>query len=80
MRSLLKTVVMVFALAASYALLAEFEPGGWDSTLRVLDVPVVSIRQNEALGWLAIGQTAAGVLVMAQGGAGVVTKCCKPRS
>ena len=64
---------MMFGLALAFAFLAEFEPGSYDSSLRVLDMPVVSVRQAGAFGWLAIGQTAGGVMALGQGAVGLVT-------
>ena len=63
---------MVVGTALAFAVLADFESNG-DSYLRILDLPVVSMRQFNAVGWLALGQTAAGVVVLGQGGVGLVT-------
>ncbi len=64
-------VGMIAVVAIALAIFTDYDATGDAKTL-VMGLPVVSVRQGGAHGWLAIGQTATGVLVMAQGGAGVV--------
>ena len=72
MKGLIRIIAIVVATALGLSLFTEYRPGTLDSKTEVLGLPVVSIRQAGAEGWLAMGQVGSGVLVIAQGGVGVV--------
>lgn len=74
MKRLLLLVGWIFAVSVALAILTAYVdvPGGIDAQTQVLGLPVVSVHQVGAQGWLAFGQLGTGVLVFAQGGAGLV--------
>lgn len=72
MKGLLRIIGLIVAISVALALFTEYQPGTLDSKTEVLGLPVISIRQAGAFGWLAMGQVGGGVLVIAQGGVGVV--------
>jgi hypothetical protein len=72
MKRLVVVLAIVVATALGLALFTDYEPGTLDAQTVVLGMPVVSVRQSGAHGWLALGQSGSGVLVIAQAGAGVV--------
>ncbi len=71
MKGLLTIIGMVIAMSIVLAIFTEYGADG-DAKMTVMGLPVISVRQGEAHGWLAMGQTASGVLVIAQCGVGVV--------
>ena len=73
MISLLKLLGLIVAMAIAFALFTDYEPGTLNARTHFLGMPVVSIAQAGAVGWIGMGQVAGGVLVIAQGGGGVVT-------
>jgi hypothetical protein len=70
--ALVRLILVIAATALGLALFTEYLPDRLDSRAELLGMPLVSIAQGGAHGWLSIGQGATGVLVFAQGGAGVV--------
>jgi hypothetical protein len=68
----LQIIGMTVAMAIVLAIFTEYKDNG-DSRTLVLGLPVVSVRQFGAHGWLALGQVASGVLVIGQAGLGVVS-------
>ena len=74
MKGLLTLIALIFATAVALALLTEYESvtGGYDAKTQVLGLPVVSLHQVGAQGWIAFGQVGVGVLVFAQAGFGFV--------
>jgi hypothetical protein len=70
-KGLIRLIVMIVAMSFILAIFTRYAPSG-DSETKVLGLPVVSVRQVGAYGWLAMGQAAHGILVIAQAGAGVV--------
>jgi hypothetical protein len=72
MKGVLRIVAVVVATALLLCVFTEYLPGTLDAQTDVLGLPVVSIKQVGAHGWIAIGQAGTGVLVIAQLGAGVV--------
>jgi hypothetical protein len=73
---LLKVVGVVIATALCLALFTVYgdgPEGALDARTVVLGLPVVSVGQTGARGWIGIGQVASGVLVLGQGGFGLVT-------
>jgi hypothetical protein len=76
-RIILATIAMAFVLAVFTDYTPPSRGAGTrrlsgDSRTEVWGLPVVSVRQSGAHGWLSMGQGATGVLVIAQAGAGVV--------
>jgi len=68
----LATIVgVIFATAIVLAIFTAYGANG-DATTIVWGLPVTSVRQADAHGWLALGQSGSGVLVIAQAGVGVV--------
>jgi hypothetical protein len=72
MKGLLRIIILVVVTSLVLALFTEYKPNTLDAKTEVLGLPVVSVHQFGAHGWLAIGQVGAGFLVIAQGGVGVV--------
>ena len=72
MKGLIRILVLVVLTSFVLALFTEYRPDTLDAKTEVLGLPVVSVHQVGAYGWLSIGQAGAGVLVIEQGGAGVV--------
>jgi hypothetical protein len=72
MKRLAVVLAIVVATALGLAIFTDYEPGTLDARTVVLGLPIVSVRQTGAHGWLALGQSGSGVLVIAQAGAGVV--------
>ncbi len=72
MKGLLRLIAIVVVTSIAFAIFTEYQPGTLDAKTVILDMPVISIKQGGAFGWLAIGQVGGGVLVIAQGGVGVV--------
>ncbi len=70
-KGVLKIVGMIVAMAILLAIFTDYDQSG-DSRTVVLGLPVVSVKQVGAHGWLAMGQAGTGVLVIAQAGAGIV--------
>jgi hypothetical protein len=73
MGSLIKLLGLIVATALILALFTEYAPGTLDAKTHILGLPVVSVAQVGAMGWIGLGQAASGVLVIGQGGLGVVT-------
>jgi hypothetical protein len=71
-KGLIKIMVLVVVTALMLALLTKYKPGSGDAETAFFGLPVVSVGQVGAHGWLALGQAATGVLVIAQAGGGVV--------
>lgn len=71
MKGVIKIVVMIVAMAIVLAIFTDYDGNG-DSKTIVLGLPVVSVKQVGAHGWLSMGQAGTGVLVIAQAGAGIV--------
>lgn len=65
-------IAVVIATALAFAFFTHYQPGSPDAETVILGLPVVSVAQVGAVGWIGIGQVAGGVLVIAQGGAGLV--------
>jgi hypothetical protein len=72
MAALVRLILVVIATAFGLALFTEYLPGTLEARTHVLGLPVISIAQVGAQGWIGIGQAATGVLVIGQAGAGVV--------
>ena len=72
MKGLLRLIAVIVVTSIAFAIFTEYQPGTLDAKTVIFDMPVISIKQGGAYGWLAIGQVGAGVLVIAQGGVGVV--------
>ena len=73
MRGLIRFIVLVIATALMLAMLTEYQPGTpANAKTVILGLPVVSVGQVGAMGWIGLGQAASGVLVIAQGGVGLV--------
>jgi hypothetical protein len=73
MKGLLRLLAFVVGISLLCALFTSFAPGTLDSKTLILGLPVVSVAQVGAQGWLALGQAASGVLVIGQAGFGIVT-------
>ena len=72
MKRLILVLAIVVGTAIGLALFTDYMPGTLESRTLVYGLPVVSVRQTGAHGWLALGQAGTGVLVIAQAGGGVV--------
>jgi hypothetical protein len=72
MKGLFQIIALIVATSIALAIFTEYQPGTLDSKTVIFDMPVISIKQGGAFGWLAMGQVGGGVLVIAQGGVGVV--------
>ena len=72
MKGLFRLIAVIIVTTIALAIFTEYQPGTLDAKTVILDMPVVSIKQGGAYGWIAIGQVGGGVLVIAQGGVGVV--------
>jgi hypothetical protein len=72
MIGLFRFIGLVAATALLFALFTRYQPGTGDAKTVILGLPVVSVAQVGAFGWIGLGQAAGGVLVIAQGGAGLV--------
>lgn len=72
MKGLFQVIGLIVATSIALAIFTEYQPGTLDAKTTVFDLPVISIKQGGAHGWLAMGQVGSGVLVIAQGGVGVV--------
>jgi hypothetical protein len=72
MKGLFTIIGVIVVTSFVLAIFTEYQPGTLDAKTVIFDMPVISIKQGGAYGWLAIGQVGSGVLVIAQGGFGVV--------
>lgn len=72
MGALIRFILLVIATALGLALFTRYQPGTLNAETVILGLPVVSIAQVGAFGWIGLGQAAGGVLVIAQGGGGLV--------